>query len=420
MGFGKFREAAAKCARHAEQHDKNLRRKQYLDKLATEEKTMNSARRAVLAAMDLEIPESMTVTLDYLNSIEKRLYFNDIYADYYIQLADEYNFPKLYNTGLNVKNCHQHWYGDWYGLQRVFHRKSLSLCHNKLCSNCMHLLQASRLKKFTPILEEVRKAHDLYLLTVTVPNCAAAELKDVLDRFFAAVQQIFRYFRGNGTIRNVNFAQYGYYAAIRCLEIVVNPNDFHPHFHILLVLKKDLPLYKITVNTFSFQRGKAEVVKFSELEILLQKILYLAFNKQKVTLSAIENVPLGYSCKLDKIEGDEWHEAFKYVTKLSKDGSMEALSYEQFKTLYFALKKFRSFQCLGKFSKLGNNDSIDTEVAKEYAKVLARLRLVETPVELHRVLNELVEDVKKGHICIISKYVIQKWLNEQSLEKTHE
>lgn len=414
MGFGKFREAAQKCVRHARQHDENARRKEVQAKQREIETRLNAARKAAINDPLHEIPESVTVTTEYLNDVQKRLYYNDDFANHYIRLADEYNMPKLYNTAMNIKNCHKHWFGDWYGLCRVFDRKSLSLCHNKFCSNCAHLRQASRLKRFTPIFEDLQKTYDLYHCVMTIPNCSGSDLNGELDTFTGSSKKVVRYFRGNAKIRGLDFSQYGFVGALRNLEIVVNPDDYHAHYHFIFVLKKDLPLYKTIVNAFSFKRG-APVRKFSELEILIQKILYLAHNGQKITLDAIDSLPLGYSCTLDKIEGDEWHECLKYVTKLTKD-TMTALDYEQFKTLYFALDGRRVMQGFGILYRLAKDDSIDEEAAAEYERIIAELQLVEDPISTHYELDTLVDDVKNGYVRVISKYIIQQLLNKESQE----
>ena len=140
----------------------------------------------------------------------------------------------------------------------------------------------------------------------------------------------------------------------------------------------------------------------------------MAYNNQKVNLASINSVKLGYSCMLDMIEGDEWHEVLKYVTKLTKD-TMCALDYTQFKTLYFALyKKHRAYQCLGVLSRLGKDDFIDSEVAEEYRRIIAELQLYENPVSSHYELDSLISNVKNGNMRIISKYIIQQLLNKDA------
>lgn len=415
MGYGNLWVAAKKCAEHARLHDENLRRKELRNKEAKQKVRNAAIDAAANSGKFAEIPDTVQVSEKYLTDIQKRLYWNDDYGDFYIQMADECNLPVLYNTGVNVKNCHKHWFGDWYTMQRVFDVHSLSLCHNRYCANCNHLKQATRLKQFTPVLQALQHDYDFYHLTQTVPNCSGADLPQVLDAFYEASRKTFRYFAGTGKIKGVDFAQYGFYGALRNLEIVVNETDYHAHFHNLLVLKKDLPLYKLVVNDFSFKKGTVGVQrKFSELEILLQKILYLAYTGQKVSGKAIEAVPRGYSCTLDKVEGDSWHEVFKYTTKFSKDGCIERLTYRQFKDLYFALKKRHVFQGYGCFYKMAKEDCIDDEITQEYYSVLARLRAIEDPVVLCRELDVLQEDCQKGHLQIISKYIIQQMLNNEA------
>ena len=415
MAFLKFRIAASKAAYHARLHDMRLKKRAIDNKYKESDAALARAMRNAIAGELHEIPETIEVTTEYIRDVQRRLYFNDVYAGFYMRLADEYNLPNVYNTGVAVRDCHKRWFGDWYALRRVFDRKSLSLCHSKFCSNCNHLLQASRLKRFAPIIEELRQTHDLFHLTLTVPNVSGEKLCDCLDAFYAASKKIFRYFSGNHTVRGFNFAQFGYVGAMRCLEIVTNPTDFHPHFHCLLALKKGLSLEKIVTNTFSFSHGRA-VRQFSEFEILLQKILYLAYNGKKVTAEAVASVPLGYSCTLDKVEDDSWHEVFKYVTKLTKDGSMESLSYEQFVYLFFALRRRRVMQGYGCFFNISEDDSIDDEVSDLYMRIIAELRMYEVPTTMCAELDTIAEDVDKGHMRVISRYIIQQLLNKKAKE----
>ena len=105
--------------------------------------------------------------------------------------------------------------------------------------------------------------------------------------------------------------------------IVSNPfDDYHPHLHCLLILKKDLGLHKYIIHpSYSYNHGIFSGRKFSDFEILIQKIWWLLVNGNKVQLDKIDVVPEGYSCTLDLTEDKEWHEVFKYVTKLTKDGA---------------------------------------------------------------------------------------------------
>lgn len=416
MGFYKFREAVKKCVSHAQLREQNSRVKELRAKLAETNALKKSDRIAALQNPVHEIPDTVQVTEAYLDDVQRRLYFNDDFADYYIRLGDETNLQKHYNTADSIRNCSKHWFGDWYALRRVFDRKSLSLCHNMFCSNCNHLRQASRIKRLTPVLENYQKTHDLYHCVITIPNCSGNKLDITLDNFFALARQVTRYLRGDAKIAGIDFLQLGYIGGIRCLEIVVNEKTYHPHFHFVFILKKGLNLIKRHINKFSYNRKQPNLPprKFSDFEILLQKIAYLAYNNHKVNLASINSVKLGYSCMLDMIEGDEWHEVLKYVTKLTKD-TMCALDYTQFKTLYFALyKKHRAYQCLGVLSRLGKDDSIDSEVVEEYRRIIAELQLYEDPVSSHYELDSLISNVKNGSMRIISKYIIQQLLNKEA------
>lgn len=191
------------------------------------------------------------------------------------------------------------------------------------------------------------------------------------------------------------------------------PADFHPHIHALLLLKKDLPLYKTESNPYSYDRGVFKE-NFSTLEIFIQKVVFLICNGQKVTKQAIEALPLGYSCKMNKVDGEDWKEVFKYVTKLTKDEGDDSavLTYEQFKTLYFALFKRKVMQGYGILYKVAKNDEIDDEIEAMYYKIVETLRLVENPIETGYAIDELLVALMTGRITCISKRTVQQYLNE--------
>lgn len=391
------------------------------------------------------VPESIEITSDAMDALEHNTLFNDIYAEYYNQLAEETDDDKWKRKSERLMYCHKSWFGDRYPMQGVFDVKRVFNCHDKWCVNCQHLRQAAKLKRFTEILDEVSKDYDLYLMTMTVPNVPPKMLKDCLTRFNNAFGSIIRYFTGNANVCGVDFAQYGFYACYRNLEIVINAKTFHPHFHCILVLKKGLDETKLYTNDYSYDNGVFKR-KFSELEILIQKVLALKYNgirldrmvisyvinkdsvdkkklsawceKNKASMQMLNSFRReGYSCTIDKIEGNEWHEAFKYVTKLTKSGSPTVLYY-QFKVLTEVLEKVHISQGYGAFYSLSKDDDCepDEDIQAAYEFVVSKLKEVEDPVGYTYALSELVTKLREKSLKCISRRNIYKYLEEYLAE----
>lgn len=415
MGFYDYKLYAQKVAEHARNRETNLKRRHILKKQAEQLRKVKAGQKAAAKAPYLDIPADMQLTREYVADVTEKRRYNVVYADYFEQLAADRDDPALKNVAAKVRDCHKHWFGDHYVMQRIFDVHNVYLCGNKFCSNCQHLLQASRLKRFTPILADLAGAYDFYHCVLTVPNCPDWQLKGTISRLFSAFTLINRYFSGDSRIRGVDFARYGYGGAVRCLECTVKSDGYHPHIHALLLLKKDLPLVKRHKNVFSYDRGIFKR-SFSDLEILLQKMLYLLMNGEKVTAAALDRVPTGYSCTLDRIEGDEWKEVFKYVTKLTKDDkATAALDYDQFVCLYDALYRRRVLQGYGKLYNVAEDDGIDGEVEAKYYQIIETLKLIEEPLDWSFALDELLVALYKGQITCISKQSIQRYLNEVNL-----
>lgn len=389
-----------------------------------------------------EVPPSVEITSEEVDKLEHNTVFNDVYAEYYEQLADDLGDEQYKKNAERMLNCHKRWWGDYYNIQEVFDVQQLSLCHDRFCVNCQHLKQAAQLQRFTKILEEAEKDHDLYLMTLTVPNCPAKELKNSLERLALAFQSIIRYFTGNSTIAGIDFASYGFYACYRNIEITIRPKTFHPHYHCILALKKDLDEQKLYTNDYSYSYG-VFMRKFSDLEILVQKILALKYNGIRLDKIVVDhvlngivvdkaklkawcakyNVSMrllnsfrreGYSCTIDKIGERPWHDAFKYATKLTQDGAA-LMAYYQFKVLVPLLKHMHFGQGYGAWYKLPKDEwELDPDVLAAYEYVIRRLKEVEDPVGVTFEILKLKEKLHNRTLKCISRKkaytIVQEYL----------
>lgn len=361
-----------------------------------------------------EVPDEVKLTNYYFEDVVNKVEYNNYYADFYMQRYTDTNVKKYADISERVRNCHKSWFGDKYKESGYFNVKRVFHCHNRWCWLCNHLKQAQRLMEYHVKFEELLKIYDLYHVVFTIKNVTGKELKSKLEKMQYSFKKIVRYFQCFAKIKGIDFEQYGFVGAIRSFEIVINPTDYHPHIHCLFMLKKGLYLPQTNINKFGFSYGGL-VRKFSDLEILLQKIFYLLMNGKKVVQENIDTVKLGYSVIMDHVEGDSWHEVFKYATKMSKYGA-SVCTYDQFVLLDDILHKFKMLQCYGIFyddKKEKSDDDEPTDPTAEilFEKVLILLNSKEKPErDISMALQEIVDEVHKKKLTVISKRLSYKYM----------
>lgn len=356
-----------------------------------------------------EVPEQVKFTSGVVDEIAHKVEYNLKYAEHYMRRYMDTNLKKYLSLFERLQNCHRSWFGDHYKKNGVFNVKRVFHCHNRWCWLCTHLEQAQRLYKFTTKFESLSAVYDLYHVVFTVPNVYGDELKDCMERMKDSFYKIILYFQGHRKITDVDFTQYGFAGAVRSFEIVINRFDYHPHIHALFLLKKDLGLIKDNINTYSFRDGRMDR-KFSDLEILLQKIFFLAYNGQRVNLTNIDAVPIGYSCMMDLVEGDAWHEVFKYATKMSKDGA-SVCTYEQFCLLDDIFYNKNMIQGYGVLKGIDGEVEIDPSAEILFQKILIMLSKTETPErDVNFNLDKLVEELHNKNMTVISKKMSYAYL----------
>ena len=304
----------------------------------------------------------------------------------------------LENSISNISNCNNLWLLNVYDTAKVKDFLKTNLCKDRFCNNCKKVKQASRMARFLPEIAKVSEGLNLYHLTLTVPNCSGSDLRKTVDKMTKSFSMMNRYLRGDKNIRGIDFMKYGYNGAIRSLEVTFKRDSYHPHFHIMLALdyKEE---EKTHVNSFSMRHGKM-VRKFSNFEILIQKIWYLLMNDVKVTLSHINNIALvrkqheenlvediGYSCSMDEFQHENYKELFKYMTKSFSDDE-NYFTFKNFCDLYFQLKGVRQIQGYGCFFRIKDID-VDEEVDSKYNLIIDTLNSMEDP----RVSTEKTEDL---------------------------
>ncbi len=96
-------------------------------------------------------------------------------------------------------------------------------CGYRWCTVCNRIRTAKYISIYAPILETWSKS---YMVTLTVPNCKAEQLKDTIDLMNKTIRKITDVFRKRKIV----------FRAVRKLEVTYNDirNDYHPHYHFIV------------------------------------------------------------------------------------------------------------------------------------------------------------------------------------------
>lgn len=355
--------------------------------------------------------ENALVQTTTISSIIDNNKYNKIIIDYYRKFAEEFedNYKKtLENKIVNLENCNNFWLLDKYQEQKIKDLKKQNLCKDKFCSNCKKVKQSARMSRYIPELEKHKG--NLYHLTLTVPNCSGENLKVTYKIMAKAFRQLIRYIRGTDKVKGINFNSFSYKGAVRSLEVTFKGNEYHPHFHVGIILDSNVLGKKSIENTYSYdyRKGVPELKRlFSKEEILIQKIWFLLINGRKVTVNNIWRLKEGYSCTMDKFKENDFAELFKYITK-EKDEEGNLLTYDNFKTLYKALYRLKQIQGYGCLFQI--TDDIDVEEYESlYKEFIENIRKKESPVEVLERPQELLLD---NQYKLISRKSYFKYLRE--------
>lgn len=361
---------------------------------------------------------------EYFEELGKKTRYNEYMTEYYNELFEETGEELYSHRAKSVELCCKYWDMDYYRLQAVKDIQRVNLCKDKFCFNCQSLLALRRQAKYAPVLDSYTAAYDIWHIVFTVPNCTGEELRGCLRRMYQKFGYMVRYMDGRKRLRGINFARYGYIGAVRALEVTQSREDgrFHPHFHCMFILRKGLSMKGRHVNSYSFDRGKL-VRRFSDFEVLLQKVWCLLMSGREVNAQAIAELQEGYSVTADRVARGEYHEVFKYAMKGSfKDGTI--FDYGTFKTLYHALHHRKVIQGYGALHNFKFEDEagelFEDELAELYEGLIAELQRWEEPVRTYESLEQIVTESRRANTRYISKSNFRSVLREYKRQEERE
>ncbi len=351
--------------------------------------------------------DKFKVDNDFILDVHNNHEYNKLIIEYYKKLIEEEgSISKKYGSYLSLskindlEKCNKFWFIDRYDSNCIKDFTGTFLCHDKFCSNCKKVKQAVRMSRYIDFIKQYKE--NLYHCVFTIPNCTGIDLRNTLIKMNKSFRKLMRIIQGNYACF-IDFKKYQYLACLRSLEITFCDDIYHPHFHCAFVFK-NLDLEKNIVNKYSYSNKSNNIKLFSEFEIILQKLWYMIYNNIALTKKNFDDLECGYSCMVDKFFDDDYMELFKYMTK-STDEQDKLLTYDNFKTLYFATYRFKQIQGYGLFYNITDDDITQDEIDKVYSNIKLFLNSDENPILTSEMPFDLLND--KNYLLISRKKIYQ-------------
>lgn len=338
---------------------------------------------------------------------------------------------KMNRRGENLLNCMDVWWWNAYRTNKVLDLQKVNRCKNtRFCPNCRTFELSKFFHHFGKIYSKhIRDRYNPFLLTLTIPNVKGEELSETItklydsfNRFFKALNQEIGQGKKGYKDRLMTFD-----GGLRVLEITYNSenNTFHPHLHCLMLSEEyDKELFdKKYCGEYSYKRESYNM--YSELDLHLQKIWYMCYNKIRLTKKNYDNLTEKYLVDIKEIDEGGIYEVIKYTFK-----DTDVQSNYVFKTLVMALENRRIRQGFGVLKGLKCEDIEDGEMQniedyllidkdenpielhfiKDYVKNKKAQKKEVLPEDIEKDLNTLLTPVYKNYKKI-SRFKSDKFLN---------
>lgn len=360
----------------------------------------------------------MEFTDETLQKIIDKKEINKKYQLYYYFYAkdlqkdgfDDYA-RRVNNRGERLKDCLSFWEWDKYELNKVLDLQKVNRCkNNRFCPNCRAFELSKFIHHFGKIYrEQIYNKYNPYLLTLTIPNVVGEELRETITKLYNSFQRFFMAFNQDVGKDKKGFKDrlITFDGGLRVLEITYNDkmDTYHPHLHCIILSEEyDQELFrKQYQGEYSFKRKSYNM--YSELDLHLQKIWYMCFNKIRLTKKNYDSLTDSYLVDIRELNEKGIYEVIKYTFK-----DTDVINSDVFKNLVKALEYKRIRQGFGILQGLKCEDVEEGEMQgiEEYllidSKEAPQKITLGSPQEL---LVPLYRDYKK-----ISRFKSDKFLKE--------
>lgn len=335
--------------------------------------------------------------------------------------------------GENLLNCMDVWLWDAYKSNKVLDLKKVNRCKNtRFCPNCRVFELSKFFHHFGKIYSKhIRDRYNPFLLTLTIPNIKGEELSETITKLYNSFNRFFKAFN-----QEIGQGKKGYKdrlmtfdGGLRVLEITYNSenNTFHPHLHCLMLSEEyDKELFdKKYCGEYSYKRKSYNM--YSELDLHLQKIWYMCYNKIRLTKKNYDNLTEKYLVDIKELNEGGIYEVIKYTFK-----DTDVQNNYVFKTLVMALENRRIRQGFGVLKGLKceniedgevqniedyllidkNENPIEVCFIKDYVKSKKAQKKEVLPEDTEKDLNTLLSSPVYKNYKKISRFKSDKFLNK--------
>lgn len=299
-----------------------------------------------------------------------------------IKKNDYYGYLSLIKRAERIRNCLSYWEWDRYNKNKVLDLVRVSRCKDLFCPNCRMFSVSRALVNFQPFFKkQVILGRRPFLLTLTIPNEKAEELRNTINRLNKGFYTLWRWLyypvsKKDSSIMGFKNRLFDVRGAVKVLELTVQKSDynyFHVHIHAIVFLNnlfegdfiKDIP--------GGYQKKTGRFIYYSKADIFIQKLWRLAFDNENIKEfnNLSDDWQSNYICDIRELEiPNGLYEVFKYCFKDS-----DIKDYDVFKNIFYGLRGKRIRQGYGELlglNKLESNfkkdDYVDNDRVEDYLK----------------------------------------------------
>lgn len=307
----------------------------------------------------MELKNDYFIRLKTKNQIARR---NSAYIKMMAE-NEENKFIKdtLLRRAERIRNCLNYWEWARYDKSKVLDLLKVSRCKDLYCPNCRAFGLGKYLLKVVPIFQENIKFYRPYMITLTVPNVFANELKSTIEK----MNKVFRdFWRKISNIDKNGYKDrlFDCVGAIKVLELTFNykTRKYHPHFHVIVFIDNDVESDFVKHYGGGWQYNSESFIYYSEADLMIQRLWTMVYyDLREYELKELDEKQV-LVCDIRDIKMPEGlYEVFKYVFK---DDNING--YPIFKTVFEALKNKRLKQGYGNLFNI-NEKEIDDEIDNE-------------------------------------------------------
>lgn len=300
----------------------------------------------------------MHFTDEILKKIKKNKDKNYKYAGYFFRMSKDigenmsYMSEKYVKRSNRLKDCMDLWAWDKYELNKLLDLRKVNRCNNnRVCPNCRKMELAKFIHKFNvPFKDLLSKGYNPYLVTLSMPNCSADDLKITIEFLYKCFKRLYRGFGESVLSQNsFKFRDMSWGAALKVLEITYNKytDTYHPHLHCIVFSDDDYCQDLFEKNIPGLYSTKRQCIDYHSLmDLELRQIWTMICKKIRLTDKNYSNMSTKfkdlYVADIREMDEKGVYEVLKYTFK-----DTDIKNYTVFRTIISSLENKRIRQGYG-------------------------------------------------------------------------